>query len=223
MAGTLLITETSVASARDEAVPGTEIPYTSDSTLNSGALVEGTIAPDGSGGFVFNVTAVLDPNPTIVSSPVSGNVTIGANRSYLVTNTGSINGNVNVNGGVLTVIGGSANGNISIGANAAIICNSGATVSGGTFRITGSGSNTSVIIHNSTVNGRFSTQGIYFVSLLGNTHNGHIESGSDTYVTVRNNTTNNNSNLAVTAVANDCYIENNRVSGTVTLDPQCQA
>ncbi len=199
--------------------PGIEINFSSQTPVAEGYLVQGDIGIDPTGQPVFNVTQVLDSNPTIVNGSLGGNVTIGPNKSYLVKNTGSIGGNVSVNGGALLVIGGSASGNISLGPDSAIICKSGATVSGGSFKVTGGGTDSIIVITDSTVNGAFSTQGVLYIALNNNQHGGLVKSSTDGYVTIKGNTINNN--LQVSSVTNACSITGNTVSGSTTLDPAC--
>ncbi len=204
-------------------IPGLEIGYVSGNTVAEGYLVEGIISRDlQSGLLVFNVATIVDSSPTVITGNTSGNITIGTGEAYYVKSTGKISGNVNVNGGVLFVSGGAANGNISIGSDSSIIGNSNAVIGGGTFQVTGGGSNAVVTFKSCTVNGKFSTSGITFVDLGGNNFNGHVESTNDKYVIIKDNTINGSKNLTVSNVINECNISNNTVSGTTTLDPACQ-
>lgn len=200
------------------ALPGSELTFTYPTELKIGTYVEGTIPPPGSRQSGFVITAILDANPTVVAGSQGGNTVIGANKSVLVTSTGEITGSVTVSGGVLTVLGGQAKGNITIGANSSIICKEG-VVTGGSFKIEGGGANSVVAILKSTVNGAFSTAGITYTSLESSTLNGHVKSAGDGYVTVINSII---KDLIVSAVANECSITGNTVTGTTTLDPKCQ-
>jgi len=203
------------------AKPGKEIDLTSTTALGEGYLVQGTIAPNALGVLVFTVASVLDSAPNIVTSNQSGAVTIGSDQCYYVKTGGQITGNVNVNGGVLVVSGGTANGNISIAANSTIIGRSNATIGGGTFQVGGSGGNAVVVFDHCNVNGLFSTNGIHYVDLGGNTVNGSIRSDNDRIVTILNNTqTGNNRTLIVSNVVEECNISGN-TGGTATLDPKC--
>ena len=186
--------------------PGQEIDYVSSNAVSEGYFVEGTIARDlQSGLYVFTVATILDSSPTIITGNTSGNITIGIGKAYYVKAGGKITGNVSVSGGVLLVSGGEANGNVSIGDNSSIICNSNATVGGGTFEVTGGGNNAVVTLKSSTINGKFSTDGITFVDLGDNDFNGHVSSNSDKYVIIRNNRVNGNKNLTVSNVIDDCF------------------
>ena len=218
-----LVISTFDASKRASYVPGKELDCTSQLKLDVGYLVEGTVANDGTGNLVFTVVNVLDSTPTIITGNTSGNVSIGADQSYLVQSTGQITGNVSVNGGVLFVNGGKASGSVSIADNSTIICTTGSNVGGGTFDVSGTGSNASVAFKGVTVKGKFSTSGIAFVDLGGNNFNGNVSSDKDQYVTIKGNTIGGtNKNLTVSNVVNECNISGNTVSGTTTIDPKCQ-
>ena len=199
--------------------PGKEMLYVTSEKIEVGFLVEGNVTDDGKQ-LTFTVTKIIDSNPTVITGNSSGNITIGINESYLVQSTGQITGNVTVNGGVLLVNGGKASGNISINSNSTIICINGASVGGGTFDVGGSGTNASVAFQNTTVNGKFSTNGITFVNLAGNNFNGNLSSVKDGYVSIVNNTV--NKDLVVSQVVNECKISANTVAGSTTIDPICQ-
>jgi len=201
--------------------PGVELVFTTKDPVKEGFLVQGDIVDDGKGNYTFNVTSILNNNPTIISGSSSGNVTIGVDQVYLVTSTGKIGGNATVDGGVLLVVGGTASGNITIGSNSTIICNTGATVTGGTFKISAAGVNSCVVIENSSVNGAFSTNGITYVNLNSNDHNGNVSSDSDSYVEVTNNIVKNNFNLTVKSVVTECNVKSNTVGGQTSIDPKC--
>lgn len=203
-------------------VPGKEMTFISQIDIKEGYLVQGSVSDDGRGNFAFTVNKVLDNSPTIVADNLSGNITVGTDKAYVVISSGQITGNVSVNGGVLLVNGGKASGNISIANDSTIICLNGASVGGGTFEVGGSGSNASVALKNSIINGKFSTSGITFVDLGGNTFNGNVSSDKDGYVTIKDNTISNGKDLTVSQVVNECNIANNTVSGTTTIDPKCQ-
>ena len=213
--------------------PGDELPFISVIPVSEGYLVEGSITADG---VFFEISEVIDEAPTIISSNVSGNITIGTNKSYLVKSTGSLQGNVTVNGGVLVMLGGSANGNISIGANSSIICSENAVVTGGSFKITGGGANSVVAIISSTVNGSFSSTGITYTSLKGSSINGKIESNGGNILFIRGCEVEGkvevdgnafasitdciiNGNLEIVNTV-ECHTSNNTVSGTVNT-PGC--
>ncbi len=219
--GKLLITSFESKYYKTGLEPGAgEIDFTSSVQVAEGYLVDGTITP---GTNVFTVNSVLNSTPTIITNNASGQVTIGADQVYYVKSTGSITGNVSVNGGLLIVSGGAANGNISIGANSSIVGYSGATIGGGTFEIQGGGRNAVVALASCTVNGKFSTAGITFVNLGGNNFNGNVTSKGDEYVIIDGNTIGGNKNLSVTDVVDQCSVKNNTVSGSTTLGPNCQA
>ena len=218
-----LIITTFDASKRSSYVPGKELNCASQLKIDVGYLVQGTVADDGTGTLVFTVVNVLDSTPTVITGNTSGNISIGTDQSYIVQNTGQITGNVSVNGGVLLVNGGKASGNVSIADNSTIICTTGSSVGGGTFDVSGTGSNASVAFSGVTVNGKFSTSGIAFVNLGGNNFNGNVSSDKDQYVTIKGNTVGgSNKNLTVSNVVNECNISGNTVSGTTTIDPKCQ-
>lgn len=201
--------------------PGVELECITKDPVKEGFLVQGDIVDDGKGNLVFVVTKILDDNPNMITGSTSGSVTVSTDKSCMVSNTGKIGGNVTIDGGVLLVVGGAASGNITIGANSTIICNTGATVSGGTFKISGAGVNSSVVIENSTVNGAFSTNGITYVNLSSNQHNGNVSSDTDSYVEIKNNAIKNNFDLTVKAVVTQCEIVNNTVGGSTSIDPKC--
>ena len=205
-----------------QAKPGIEIDFTSTINVAEGHLVQGAVALTG-GVLVFTVANVLDSAPTIITGNSSGAVTIGPDQCYYVKSGGQITGNVSVAGGVLLVSGGTANGNISIAANSSIIAKSGATIGGGTFQIGGSGGNAVVAFDHCTVNGLFSTSGIRYVDLGGNTFNGSLSSDNDRIVIITNNTSSgNNRDLTVTNVVEECNVSGNTFSGSTTLGPNCQ-
>ncbi len=209
------------AQQRGSFVPGRELGFTSSIKLGEAYLVEGTVAPNTNGDYIFAVTSVLNASPTIITGNESG-VTVGVNEVCFVKSTGKIAGNVSVNGGVLVVQGGNANGNVSIGPDSTIIGNTGATIGGGSFEVTGGGKNASVAFKNCTINGKFSTTGITYVDLGNNNFNGSVTSKSDEYVVVEGNSINLGKDLSVTLVVVDCKISGNTVTGTTTLDPKCQ-
>jgi hypothetical protein len=211
------------ASQRTSFVPGDELECSSTLPLQVGFLVEGVPEQTGAKRPRISITSVLDSNPVVVTGNQGGNVTIGPNKAYFVDSTGQLTGNVTVDGGALYVNGGKASGNVSIGANSTIIACNGATIGGGTLEVVGAGNNAVVAFSNTTVNGKFSTNGITFVNLGGNNFNGNVSSNKDEYVTVTGNTVGNNKNLSVTAVVVECKIANNNVSGSTTIDPICQA
>ncbi|HEX8516930.1 MAG TPA: hypothetical protein VF868_12075 [Bacteroidia bacterium] len=208
------------ASQRTNYVPGNQLEYTAQTQMQVGYLVEGTIDPVNNK--TFTVVKVIDSSPVVVTGNQGGNISIGADKVYLVQSTGQLTGNVNVNGGVLVVDGGKATGNVSIAANSTIIASNGATIGGGTFEVSGSGTNAVIAFSDTTVNGKFSTSGISFVNLKGNNFNGNVQSDKDEYVDIKNNTVNNNKDLTVSQVVVDCSISGNMVSGSTTLDPKCQ-
>lgn len=223
MAGIIIVTNGGSGGGADPApiaggesiFPGAELPITNDVAFDEGWYVEGNITRAG-----FEITGVLDSDPTIITSPVSGNVSIGTNEAYLVKSTGSISGNVTVNGGVLVVLGGSAKGNITIGANSSIVCKNNATVSGGSFRVTGGGVDTVVAIIGGTVNGVFSTNGITMAYLANNQINGNVTSHGDENVTVTGNTI--SGGLEILNTTRTCISADNTVGGTVDT-PGCLA
>jgi len=201
-------------------VPGHEVECDSQIPLKVGFLAEGVIDPNNPK--VIRIVKVLDSSPTVITGSQGGNITIGADKAYLVQSTGQLTGNVNVNGGVLLVDGGKATGNVSIDSNSTIIAVNGATIGGGSFEVTGSGTNAVVVFSNSNINGKFSTTGITFVKLGTNDFNGNVDSSKDHYVDIRDNNINNGKNLTVSLVVVECKISNNNVSGSTTLDPKCQ-
>lgn len=219
--GKLVITDFD-PSKRASYKPGTEVDFTTQTPVKEGFLVDGTVSVDGHGVLLLTVSKILDSSPTVITSPTSGNITIGADQAYFVKSTGQISGSVSVDGGTLFVSGGKASGNISIGSNSTIIGNAQATISGGTFQITGSGTNACVSFRQCTINGKFSTNGITMVDLGGNNFNGNVESKSDKYVTITDNNINNNKDLIVSQVIDECQISGNTVTGSTTLDPKCQ-
>ena len=79
------------------------------------------------------VNIVMISQGQVITGSLGGNISIGTDQAYLVKSTGTVSGNVNINGGTLVVIGGKAAGNISLGSNSTIICKDNATVSGGSF------------------------------------------------------------------------------------------
>ncbi|MFL5762590.1 MAG: hypothetical protein ACJ77K_01530 [Bacteroidia bacterium] len=202
-------------------VPGDELECISKIPLQVGFLVEGTLDPTGQSK-VVTVTSVIDSNPVVVTGNQGGQTTIGPDKAYLIEPTGQLTGNVSINGGTLYVNGGKANGNVQIAANSTIIASNGATIGGGTFEVTGSGNNAVVAFSKTTINGKFSTNGITFVNLGGNNFNGNVSSNKDEYVTIVGNQVNNTKDLTVTAVVVECSVMNNTVSGTTTIDPKCQ-
>jgi hypothetical protein len=201
-------------------VPGNEIEYSSQFPLQVGYLVDGDIDP--AGNKIFAVTKVIDSAPVVITGSQGGNITIGADKAYLIQSAGQLTGNVTVNGGVLMVDGGKATGNVSVAANSTIIASNGATIGGGTFEVSGSGNNAVITFSNTVINGKFSTTGISFVDLKGNNFNGNVDSLKDEYVTIKNNTIGNNKNLTVSQVVVECDVAGNNVSGSTTLDPKCQ-
>jgi hypothetical protein len=205
-------------SERSVYVPGMEIECDDVTPVKIGFLVDGTIEPNSK---IMKIGKVIDNTPLVISGN-QGGFTINADRACIVQSTGQVTGNVNVNGGVLFIDGGKANGNVSIDSNSTIIGTNGATIGGGTFEVTGAGTNAVIVLANSTINGKFDTQGITFVNLRGNNFNGNVTSDKDQYVHIKDNVINNNKNLTVSAVVVECKISNNTVSGTTTLDPQCQ-
>ncbi|MDF2436782.1 MAG: hypothetical protein K0Q95_1158 [Bacteroidota bacterium] len=208
------------ASQRSFYVPGNEMECFSPFPLKVGFLVDGTVDPNNNK--IFNVMKVIDDTPTVISGSQGGNITIGADKVYFVESSGALTGSVNVNGGVLMVNGGKATGNISIDSNSTIVATNGATIGGGSFEVTGSGTNAVIAFGDSTINGKFDTEGITFVNLRGNNFNGNVTSSKDQYVHIKDNFVNNNKNLTVSDVVVECKISNNTVSGTTTLDPKCQ-
>lgn len=202
--------------------PGTEIDYISDKPVDIGYLVKGTVAPNQDGKLIFTVSDILDSAPIVVTGSNSG-INLGVDKACIVTSSGQIAGSVAVNGGVLIVKGGKATGNVSIGANSTIICTTGSTIGGGDVDVIGSGVGASIAFQGCTVNGKFSTNGIEFLDLGGNNFNGNVTSTANSYVTIKNNSVNNNKNLTVSQVVVECSISGNTVTGTTTLDPKCQA
>jgi len=207
------IVVTSVAGIIEpDLMPGDVISNLELQQFNTGNYVSFEMDPNG---MPYDIQFLAQG--TVVTGSQNGNIIIGANQAYLVQSTGSISGNISVNGGVLVVMGGSVNGNISIGSNSAIICRDNATVSGGSFKITGGGANSSLMIGGSAVNGQFSSTGLSYLKLAGNMQNGNVKSQGDGMVTITGNTI--NGNLTVSGVTGSSCIADNIVTGSVSFPP----
>lgn len=224
-AGTLIISDYDLAS-RSVYKAGDSIEFTAPSNVNDGYFVEGTVTGTGASR-TFTVTSIINSTPVIITGSQAGGATIGSNQVYYITSGAALNGNINVNGGRLLVTGGSASGNISIGSNSSILSMAGSNIGGGTFNITGGGSNAVVALQGSNVNGMFSSNGLTFLNLGGNTFNGNLTSDNDRDVIIKDNNVGNSGpgggkNLTVTNVVVTCDVSGNTVYGSTTLGPNCQ-
>jgi hypothetical protein len=105
-----------------------------------------------------------------------------------------MSGNISVNGGALVVMGGNVNGNITLGSNSTLICKSGATVSGGSFKISGNGSNTAIALDGCTIEGKLECSGNGFVSVTNCGIHGNLEVLNVSRCIIRNNTVSGQTN-----------------------------
>jgi len=149
------------------------------------------------------------PTQTVISSDVNNGVVVGPNDYVVITGGATVNGSIEVNGGIL-VVGGSAtiNGNIE-STGGTVTIGEGGSVSGN-VQIKVSGAGGILTVKDASIMGNIESEGIDKLTIININLGGNLSSTNDKTVTITDNEV--NGNIEITD-PNSCTESSNDVNG----------
>jgi len=165
---------------------------------------------DSDGDGIGDICDVDTPNQTVISSNVDNGVVVGPDEYVVITSGATVNGSIEVNGGILVVGGGvTINGNIeSVGGTVTI--GEGSTVSGNVqIKVAGAGG--ILTVQDASIMGNIESVGIDTLTIININLGGNLSSTNDKTVTITDNTV--NGNIEIINPAYSCSESGNNVNG----------
>ena len=164
---------------------------------------------DSDGDGIGDICDVDTPNQTVISSDVNESVEVGPNEYLVITAGATVDGNIEVNGGILVVGGGvTINGNIE-STGGTVTIGEGSTVDGN-VQIKVSGAGGVLEVKDAIIFGNIESVGIDTLTITDIYLGGNISSTNDQHVTITDNEVNGNVDIIG---PNYCLEGNNTVNG----------